>query len=141
MRRRRAERWGSVAAVLLDPDQYDEIRTRTASVIGDRGRPFHWKDEGVEKRRAMIRLLGDLDVGVFATIHHPVPPSRQRQARRAALTDLVMRLDKEGVDELGRVKALSAASFEILGGPPRADTTPGPGGRAKRRRSCRPTWW
>lgn len=69
-------------------------------MIGTRKRPFHWKDEGVEKRRAMIHLLGDLDIGVFATIHRPVAPNRERQARRATLTDILMRLDKEGVDEV-----------------------------------------
>lgn len=88
------------AAVLLDPHQCAEVRARAASLIGTRKRPFHWKDEGVEKRRAMIQLLGELEIGVFATIHCPVPLVFERQVRRATLTDLVMRLDKEGVNEV-----------------------------------------
>lgn len=105
------------AAVLLDPDRHGEVRARAAQVIGTRKRPFHWKDEGIEKRRAMIHVLGELEIGVFATVHRPISPDRERQARRATLTDLVMRLDKEGVDELvieSRGTALDGEDQRIL---------------------------
>jgi hypothetical protein len=88
------------AAVLLDAHRREEVRERASKLIGDRQRPFHWKDEGVEKRAGMIRLLGDVDVGVFATIHHPVAHDRQAAARRRSLTDLATTACREGVSEL-----------------------------------------
>jgi hypothetical protein len=88
------------AAVLLDPAQRNEIRERALKLIGGRRRPFHWKDEGVVCRAAMIELLGELEVGIFATIHHPVAGRRQTAARGESLRTLASMLRREGVDEL-----------------------------------------
>jgi hypothetical protein len=88
------------AAVLLEPGRRDEVRQRISMLTGERRRPFHWKDEGVEKRATMLALLGELDVGIFATIHHPVPATRQVAARHRSLTELLVVLDREGVDKL-----------------------------------------
>jgi hypothetical protein len=88
------------AAVLIDPAQSDMIQARALKLIGDRCRPFHWKDEGIERRSAMIELLGELDLGVFAVIHHPVAAKRQNAARRESLCTLASMLCREGVDDL-----------------------------------------
>jgi hypothetical protein len=88
------------AAVLLDGSRRDEVRDRALKIVGDRLRPFHWRDEGVQKRAAMIELLGELEVCVSATIHHPVASKRQSSARRALLSELASMLSGEGVDEL-----------------------------------------
>lgn len=88
------------AAVLLEPAQRDDVRERALKLVGDRQRPFHWKDEGIEKRVAMIDLLGDFDVCVFAVIHYPVLRQRQVAARRKSLGVLASAIGTEGVDEL-----------------------------------------
>lgn len=87
-------------AVLLEPSQCDEVRERLLKLMAGRQTPFHWKREGIEKRQRIIQLLGDLDVGVFATIHHPVGAHRQQLARRRSLEALVPALTREGVGEL-----------------------------------------
>jgi hypothetical protein len=48
----------------------------------------------------MIELLGELEVGVFATIHTPVAATRQERARARSLRHMVEILDHEGVGEL-----------------------------------------
>jgi hypothetical protein len=88
------------AAVLLEPTQRDEVRERLLKLMAGRTTPFHWKREGIQKRRLMIELLGDLEVGVFAAIHHPVARTRQQAARRQSLEALVPTLVREGVSEL-----------------------------------------
>lgn len=88
------------AAVLIDPAGRDDVAARALKLIGDRRRVFHWKDEGVERRTAMIELLGELDLGVFAVVHHPVAAKRQTGARRTSLRTLAAMLCREGVDEL-----------------------------------------
>lgn len=88
------------AAVLMDPAQRDEVQARAVKLIGDRHRFFHWRDEGVSRRSAMIELLGELDIGVFAVIHHPVAAKRQAVAPRESLRTLVAMLCREGVNEV-----------------------------------------
>jgi hypothetical protein len=65
------------AAVLVEPTQRVEIRERLLKLMEGRKTPFHWKREGIEKRTRMIDLIADLEMGVFATIHHPVIGVRQ----------------------------------------------------------------
>lgn len=88
------------AAVLLEPAQREEVRERLLKLMEGRQTPFHWKREGVQKRGRMIELIGDLEVGVFATVHHPVARARQEVARRQSLETLVPTLVREGVSEL-----------------------------------------
>lgn len=88
------------AAVLIDPAQRTEVEERARKLIGGRCRPFHWKDEGVERRSEMINLLGELDLGVFAVVHRPVAAKRQTVARHESLRTLASMLCREGVDEL-----------------------------------------
>ena len=88
------------AAGLLEPGRRHVARDRGIKRRGDRQSAFHWTKEGVEKRHAMIDLLGELDVGVFATVHSPVAPKRQENARARSMRQLVTMLNREGVDEL-----------------------------------------
>lgn len=88
------------AAVLIDPAQRSDVHARALKLIGDRRRVFHWKDEGIERRFAMIELLGELDLGVFAVVHRPVAAKRQTVARRESLRTLAAMLCREGVDDL-----------------------------------------
>lgn len=76
------------SAVLIDPAQRDEVAARAHKLIDGRLRAFHWKDEGTSRRSAMIDLLGQLDLGMFAVIHHPVAAKRQVDARRRSLRTL-----------------------------------------------------
>ncbi|MGH9212440.1 MAG: hypothetical protein ACRD2C_17450 [Acidimicrobiales bacterium] len=88
------------AAVLIDPAQRDEAEARAQKLIDGRRRAFHWKDEGTLRRSAMIDLLGELDLGMFAVIHHPVAAKRQVDARRRSLRTLASVLCREGVDDI-----------------------------------------
>lgn len=88
------------AAVLLEPGRRDDVRMQAQRIVEGRARCFRWKDEGIERRRAMVELLGELEVGVFAVIHEPVRAQRQGRARHSSLWDLTTLLCKEGVDEL-----------------------------------------
>jgi len=87
-----------VSGILLG-DEIEARRSLRGVIPSERRRPFHWHEEGVTAKSAMLAALGGIGVVARAVV---VPCGRRRQeaARRVAMRSTVGHLLDDGCDQL-----------------------------------------
>jgi len=112
------------ASVILDPDA---ILVRLENLFVGRTRPFHWHQEGIQKKTAMIELIEE--VGVVAHARYLITaPKKQKHARNELIPAIAADAYREGAAHLiiegsdstteGRDRHALLNAFETEGGVP-----------------------
>ena len=91
-------------ALLLEADSLEdptcaEMRQKVEAILNGREKPFRWKDEGVEKKGAMIGLI-ESEACAIAAISEPGMRFHQRQMRAECLRSICVTLAEEGATSL-----------------------------------------
>jgi hypothetical protein len=90
----------SSAVILGDVQACRDRIAELSCAKNNRRHPFHFSNEGVQLRDAMVECIGEVGIAIVTVIHDPVPAKRQAAARAATMTKLLTELDQEGVTEV-----------------------------------------
>ncbi len=90
----------TMAAVLADPAQCNELRSELRSLTIRPGVRLHWVSESPKRRDLIAEAVGRMDIAAILTVGTPMERSRQERARRCCLERLLYELDQVGVSEV-----------------------------------------
>lgn len=83
-----------VAVAVVPPDDVTQARRRLRSAIPRRQPRFHWRDEALPRRTAMLEMIAEL--GITALAYATATPGRQDRARALCIEEMLW-----GLKELG----------------------------------------
>ncbi|TCC55924.1 hypothetical protein E0H73_34980 [Kribbella pittospori] len=90
----------TMAAVVADPGQCDDLRREVSALTIKPGVRLHWVAESVKRRDLIAEAVAHLDIAAILTVGTPMDRSRQERARRCCLERLLYELDQFGVSEV-----------------------------------------
>ncbi|MDX6295712.1 MAG: hypothetical protein QOH50_4787 [Kribbellaceae bacterium] len=93
----------TLAAVVADSANCDDIRDRLRALTLSRGGRLHWVDESSKRRDVIAAAIADIDLAAIVTIGSPMDKTKQERARRCCLERLLY--------ELGLLEARSRPSL------------------------------
>jgi hypothetical protein len=90
----------TLAAVVADSANCDEIRDRLRALTLSRGGRLHWVDESSKRRDVIAAAIADIDLAAIVTIGSPMDKTKQERARRCCLERLLYELGLLGVSHV-----------------------------------------
>jgi hypothetical protein len=82
----------TLAAVVADSANCDDIRDRLRALTLSRGGRLHWVDESSKRRDVIAAAIADIDLAAIVTIGSPMDKTKQERARRCCLERLLYEL-------------------------------------------------
>lgn len=90
----------TLAAVVADSANCDDIRDRLRALTLSRGGRLHWVDESSKRRDVIAAAIADIDLAAIVTIGSPMDKTKQERARRCCLERLLYELGLLGVGQV-----------------------------------------
>jgi hypothetical protein len=90
----------TLAAVVADQDDCDDLRTTMLDLAVRPGVRLHWVAESIKRRDLIAQTISTLDVAAIVTTGAPMDRSKQERARRCCLEYLLYELEKFGVSDV-----------------------------------------
>ena len=89
-----------LAAVVVHPDEAEDVRETLRAGVRHPGRPFHWRLEEHRDQESLARTVGVLDVVSVVAIATPVDKHRPERARKLCLVQLLWELQRRNVTDV-----------------------------------------
>jgi hypothetical protein len=90
----------TLAAVVADSANCDDIRDRLRALTLSRGGRLHWVDESSKRRDVIAAAIAGIDLAAIVTIGSPMDKTKQERARRCCLERLLYELGLLGVSDV-----------------------------------------
>jgi hypothetical protein len=90
----------TLAAVVADSANCDDIRGRLRALTLSRGGRLHWVDESSKRRDVIAAAIACIDLAAIVTIGSPMDKTKQERARRCCLERLLYELGLLGVSQV-----------------------------------------
>jgi hypothetical protein len=90
----------TLAAVVADSANCDDIRGRLRALTLSRGGRLHWVDESSKRRDVIAAAIAGIDLAAIVTIGSPMDKTKQERARRCCLERLLYELGFLGVSQV-----------------------------------------
>jgi hypothetical protein len=89
----------TLAAVLADPAEVDDLRTQLLTLTERKIVRLHWVAESAKRRDLIAETVAALGVVAIVVVGTPVHRQKQERARRCCLERLLYELDQLGVSQ------------------------------------------